>query len=211
MIILMRSAVHDNMHELRSPTGRLRLARPSPAEDAAVLQNRTHPDTRKYVKFLPEHLTMDEVRQLRESRAKDASVVDFNIHLMTDNERGEEVFAGTTGCFSINEEFKSCEVGILIVPQFHRGGIATEAIYTVLKWIFEEKRLHRVTFETASDNLPMQRWLDGVAGAKLEAWRRECWRNIDGSYTDVRGYSILDWEWSGSVKQRLEAKLGIKV
>ena len=197
--------------ELRSPTGRLRLARPTPTEDAAVLRNRTHPDTRKYVKFFPEHLTMDEVRQLRESRAKDSTVVDFNIHLITGNEMGEEVFAGTTGCFNLNEEFKSCEVGILIVPQFHRGGIATEAIYTVLKWIFEEKRLHRVTFETAIDNLPMQTWLDGVAGARLEAWRRECWRNIDGSYTDVRGYSILEQEWSGSVKQRLEAKLRIKV
>lgn len=203
----------NNMYsvELRSPTGRLRLAQPSPAEDAAVIQNRTHPDTRKYLKFLPEHLTMDEVRQLRESRAEDVTVVDFTIHLITGNEMGKEVFAGSTGCFKLNEQFKSCEVGIIIAPQFHRCGIATETIYTVLKWIFEEKQLHRVTFETASDNLPMQRWLEDVAGAKLEAWQRECWRNADGNYTDVRGYSILSWEWRGSVKQRLEVKLGIKV
>jgi RimJ/RimL family protein N-acetyltransferase len=207
----MTSAIQDmSSIELLSPTGQLRLARPSPTEDAAVLQNRTHPGTRKYLKFLPEHLTIDEARQLRESRARDSTMVDFNIHLITDKELGTEAFAGTTACFNINETFKSCEVGILIVPQLLRGGIATEAIYTVLRWIFEEKQFHRVTFETGIDNLPMQRWLEDVAGAKLEALRRECWRNVDGTYTDVRGYSILDLEWNESVKSRLEARLGSK-
>ncbi|KAK2463187.1 hypothetical protein APHAL10511_004842 [Amanita phalloides] len=193
--------------ELRSPSGRLRLARPTAVDDAAVLQNRTHPETRKYLKFLPERLTMDEVCHLRESRAKDPTTIDLIIHLSTNQET--EMYAGSTGCFHVDEKFGSCEIGILIAPQLHRRGIATEALYTVLKWIFEGKKLHRVTFETASDNLPMQRWLEDVAGAKLEAARRECWRNTDGTYTDVRGYSILESEWVGSVKSNFEIKLGM--
>lgn len=194
--------------ELISLTGRLKLKPPSPADDAAVVRVRTHPTTRKYLQFLPEHLTIDAVRQRREARVHDATIIDFHIYLVTEGET--ENFAGTTGCFLLNEEFRSCEAGILIVPELFGKAIATEALHTLLKWLFEEKKFNRVTFETASDNYPMCRWLEVTAGARLEAQRRECWRNVDGSYSDVRGYSILEREWSQCVKIALEDKLGTK-
>jgi hypothetical protein len=53
----------------------------------------------------------------------------------------------------------------------------------------------------------MQSWLENVAGIRLEAKREECWQQLDGTFTDVKGYAILDWEWKDNVKSRLERRL----
>lgn len=101
-------------------------------------------------------------------------------------------------------------MGILISPDMHRLGLGSETLYTLLKYVFEEQKLHRVTFETAEDNAPMRGWLDMV-GATLEAKRRDCWREVGPAvkYTTVMGYSILEHEWEG-VKDILERSFSTK-
>ncbi|PFH50908.1 hypothetical protein AMATHDRAFT_143841 [Amanita thiersii Skay4041] len=193
--------------ELISPTGRIKLVPPTADDDEAVIKCRTHPISRQNLRFLPEQMSMNEVRTRRDARSNNPCVADFHIHLMSDD--GSSIFCGMTGYFNLDMMHSSCEVGILIPPDAYRKKIGTEALYTVLKWIFEEKKVHRVTFETGQDNTPMRTWLEEVAGARLEAQRKECWRNVDGSYSDVAGYSILDWEWLDSVKVRLEARLKV--
>jgi len=54
----------------------------------------------------------------------------------------------------------------------HNKGLATESLYTVLSHVFGDRKVHRVTFETVEDNLPMRSWLEDVLEAKLEAERR---------------------------------------
>jgi len=86
-------------------------------------------------------------------------------------------------------------------------GSATEILYTLLKYVFEERKFHRTTFETGVDNVNMGRWLQNVAGARLEAERKECWKEGDGKYTDVHSYAILEWEWADKIKARLEERI----
>ncbi|KAJ7468020.1 acyl-CoA N-acyltransferase [Mycena latifolia] len=110
----------------------------------------------------------------------------------------------------INNEFKSCDIGILICPEYFRGGLATDALYTVLSYAFEEQNFHRVGFSTAADNAGMRGWLDW-AGATLEGINRESWSDGNGGFTDVCLYSILEREWKETVKDRLEGRIHRKL
>lgn len=194
---------------LTSPTGRLRLIPPRPEDDEASAILRAHPVSLKYLRFMPDKVTAEDTRKRREERAENVEIVDFHAHVV--NADGTTTFAGMTGIFHVDPTHESFEVGILISPDMHRGGFATEAIYTVLKYAFEDRKLHRGTFETSEDNLPMRSWLENVLGAKLEGERREAWKEGDGKYRDVKSYSLLEREWTGHAKARLEKSIFARV
>lgn len=190
---------------LISITGRVKLVPPEPADDEAVSILRSHPITRRYLQFLPPHISVEEIRARRESRENDPRILDFHVHVI--NEDGTTKFMGMSGIFNIDESNDSCEAGILIDPNTHRGGLATETLHTLLSWAFEERRFHRVTFETGVDNVGMRGWLEKVAGATLESEKRECWRIGPGKYIDVKGYSVLEREWKVHIKAEIDARV----
>lgn len=190
---------------LESPWKRIRLVPPLASDDKAVALCRTHPVTRQFLRFLPEHMTADEVRIRREARADDKRLLDLYVHYVEND--GTTRFAGLSGYFNIDDSHASCEAGVIIVPGLHGQNLATEVLYALLRYIFEEQKYHRVTFETGADNEGMQGWLEKVAGARLEAERKQAWKQLDGTFVDVKGYAILDWEWRGYVKGRLESRL----
>jgi len=190
---------------LESPWRRIRLVLPSACDDEAYAACRTHPITRQYLRFLPESQTVEEVRIRREARAEDARLKDFIIYYLSED--GSTRFAGFSGYFNIDESMLSCEGGIIVAPDFHGKNIATETLYVLLQHIFEDQKFHRVTFETSADNVAMQAWLEKVAGARLEAIKKEAWRLLDGTFSDTKGYAILDWEWRDMIKARLEERM----
>ncbi|KAF8161206.1 acyl-CoA N-acyltransferase [Crassisporium funariophilum] len=190
---------------LESPFGRIKLIPPVPSDDEAAAICRTHPTTRRYLSFLPENATAENMRVRRESRAEDPHLIDFHIHFVQND--GATCFAGHTGFFNLDEQHSTCEAGIIVSPKMHGKHLATETLYVLLQYIFEERNIHRTTFETSSDNVGMQSWLENVAGARLEAQRKETWKLGDGTFGDVKGYAILDWEWKERVKKQLEARL----
>lgn len=190
---------------LDSPWKKIRLVPPSAIDDEAVVACRTHPVTRRFLGFLPTHMTVDEVQVRREFRAEDSKIFDFYVHRLQENGTGR--FAGLTGYFNLDTANGSCEAGIIVTPDLHGKNLATEVFYVLLQYIFEAQKLHRVTFETSSNNIPMQNWLEDVAGIRLEAERKECWKQVDGTFADVKGYAILDWEWRDTVRSRLARRL----
>ncbi|KAF7302229.1 Ribosomal-protein-alanine acetyltransferase [Mycena indigotica] len=187
---------------INSKSGRVSLVPPNEADDPYVSVLRSHPDTRRYLRFLPDTVDLAAATQRRLSRQADPSLVDFHIH--TTN--GE--FVGTTGIFRIDTDYgNSCEVGILIMPERARGGLATDALYTVLEYVFETRQMNRAEFQTGVDNVPMRGWLER-AGAALERTRRAVWTDpATGKYSDVCIYGILKDEWTDVVKERLRLKI----
>lgn len=135
--------------------------------------------------------------------------ISFHVHIFNDDESSTTSFVGVCGFHNVAEEHASANVGILISPDYHRGGIATEALYTLLKFGFEERKYHRLVFETGADNVMMKGWLEKVVGAEQEYKKRECWKASD-IFLDVVGYSLLAWEWSGGMKARLVSRLQIE-
>ncbi|KAJ7108672.1 acyl-CoA N-acyltransferase [Mycena epipterygia] len=189
---------------LASMSGRIMLVPPSELDDASMAALRCHPETRRHISFFPEHYTPEEARERRIARAADTALVDFSIYAVTPEFPAK--FVGATGIFHIDESFKACEAGITICPDSFRGGFATEALHRVLTYAFEERKLHRVAFQTSTDNDRMRGWLER-AGATLEGTLRDGWADGGGGYTDVSLYSILERDWAQTVKAKLEERI----
>lgn len=195
---------------LISSSGKLKLIPPCSNDDKSVSILRSHPVSRQYLRMFPVHISAQEVAARRKTRAENTEIIDFHIHIINQDETS--TFAGMTGVFNIDKMHKSCEAGILVAPDMYGKGIATESLYTLLQYIFEDRKMRRMTLETGADNIPMQLWLEEVAGARLEAEKKECWMEIEeGEFTDVKGYAILDWEWRGRIRSRLEERLKLRI
>src|ERR1700761_3095612 len=124
---------------LPSKSGRISLVPPAEADDTAVSALRSHPDTRRYLRFFPTHFSPSEARARRLAREGDKSLIDFHIHSRAGDADGPRTFVGTTGVFHVDTACaRSCEVGILIAPDQMRGGLATEALHAVLAFVFAE-------------------------------------------------------------------------
>ncbi|KAJ7097573.1 acyl-CoA N-acyltransferase [Mycena epipterygia] len=115
--------------------------------------------------LFPENYTPQDARDRRIVRAADIATVDFNIYAVTPESPPK--FIGTTAIFDIDSGSKSCESGVLVDPEWFRGGVATEAMHRVLPYAFEEFKLHRVAFKTGTHNIRIRSWLEW-AGATLE-------------------------------------------
>jgi len=197
----------EKPNRLESRTGRIVLVEPNELHDELICTLRTHPITRKYLRFLPEKLSPEEAKKLREDRAGDLTSLWFNVFQL-DGTGAIGQFAGSTGIFHIDNDNNHCEMGILLSPDLHRGGVGTDILFTLLSYVFDERKFHRVTFETGVDNINMRGWLEKVAGATLEGTRRDFWKDPEaGSYSDVSSYSILEREWRDVVKGKLENRL----
>ncbi|KAJ7461754.1 acyl-CoA N-acyltransferase [Mycena galericulata] len=191
---------------LPSRSGRLALVPPNGQDDAAVAALRSHPEIRRYLPFFPDHLSTENARAHRLERAADKTRISFHIHALTAQSDLPPKFVGTAGISHINAEFRTCEMGILISPDSFRGGIATEALYTVLAYAFEEQHFHRAAFRTGVENVGMRGWLHS-AGATLETVQRGAWSDGLGGYVDICVYSILEGDWVDTVKPRLEERI----
>ncbi|KAJ7129152.1 acyl-CoA N-acyltransferase [Mycena epipterygia] len=198
--------------QLQSKSGRLTLVPPQESDDADVAALRSHAETRRFLRYFPQQCSISDARARRVAREPDPTLVDFHIHASDPPTGATSAFVGTTGIFRIDNEYgRTCEVGILISPAYFRGGLATDALYTVLVYVFEERKMHRAEFQTGADNSAMRGWLE-KAGATLEGTKREVWSDPStGGYTDVCMYSILGAEWEATVRGRLEARMNRNV
>ncbi|KAJ2928078.1 hypothetical protein H1R20_g9017, partial [Candolleomyces eurysporus] len=202
---------------LYSADFRVKLALPTAQDDEPIAALRSDPSVRKHMPFLPV-LTKEDVALQREQRAQDPSILDVAVfvrdddNLPEDDEVGEinYQFAGVSGVFGMSEEHLACEAGIIIAPAFQGKGLTTPIFYTLFKYLFENKGIHRVLFETSAANGAMIGWLEKVARARLEGERRQAWRSADEGWVDVKSFAILEVEWKGRVKAALEKKMGVK-
>ncbi|KAJ7639442.1 acyl-CoA N-acyltransferase [Roridomyces roridus] len=184
-----------------SKYGRIILTKPVEADDETTAALRAHPETLRYLAFLPQVFSVEDARTRRLERATDPTLVDFNISLASGG------VIGSTGIFYVDDVNKKCEMGILMNHAYFRGGYASEALYTCLVYAFETRKMHRVVFQTNSENAAMRGWLE-MAGVTLEGIQRQMWPDpTTGGYNDVALYAVLEDEWFGATKGKLEAKL----
>jgi len=157
-------------------------------------------------------VSAEEWKKVREERA--LSKWDFHARLVKLNEQSElpaYAFAAQCTIMHIDETNKSAELGLIVRPDLHRTGIATEMLYLLLRLAFEhpDLKLHRAYFTTGYSNVQMKGWFEAY-GILQEFRLREAWSDGKGGYVDAVGYSVLDWEW-GDLKERLERKLDARL
>lgn len=195
---------------LTSPSGRVKLVPPNEADDAAISILRSHPITLRYLRNLPQEFSIEDACRSRELQVKKGpgSWLVFSVHEIQQNQDGvSSTFIGTASMTHIDPKNESCELGIIISPERQRGGYATETLYLLLRYAFEERKMHRVAFATAEENEGMRGLLEKVLGATLEGVQRECRKWVDGRYGSLCIYSILDWEWRVDAKERVERRV----
>jgi len=203
--------------QLSYPNGRIVLTHPAPpSDDSATHRLYTHPHTLKYLPFWRGDKSLEQVTARRELRANDPEGFrDFRIHLVHPSP-GSPDLIGTVGFIFTNHANDSSELGIIIAPEVHKAGYASEAIYLLLEHGFTSTEqggvgLNRVQFTTAAMNTPMRRWLEDALGATHESTLREAWKSGD-EYIDAIGYSILRREWDeGGAKARLSRRVEIAI
>ncbi|KAJ7447208.1 acyl-CoA N-acyltransferase [Mycena latifolia] len=185
-----------------SKSGRVALVSPTAADDEAGAALRSDPATRRFQRFMPERITAEGMAARRALHGANPAVIILSIHALKLG--SQPTFVGEASIYRMDNVFgNSCEVGVIISPQYFGGALATDALYSVLDHVFDGLKFHRVAFHTAVDNVIIRRWIERVGGT-LEGIERGSWSDGKGGYEDVCLYSILDKEWRGAGRARVE-------
>ncbi|KAJ7935081.1 acyl-CoA N-acyltransferase [Mycena leptocephala] len=196
---------------LVSKSGRIALVAPTEADDAPLAALRSDPTVRRFLRFMPASVSAADMAARRTAQAADPTVIVFNIHALNRDAKPASTpsppkfaFAGQASIYRMDRAFGStCEAGVMISPRHFGGALATDALYTVLEYAFDALRFHRVVFHTAVDNVIIREWIAWVGGT-FEGLEREGWTDGKGGYEDACLYSILDREWRGTGRERVE-------
>ncbi|KAG9009688.1 hypothetical protein FRB90_008210, partial [Tulasnella sp. 427] len=203
---------------LSFPNGRIELSwPPTLADDEEAHALYTNPKVIQYLPFWNSSATLESVTQRRVNRlASPSEFRDFRIHhlapLHTPSSTGLPNLLGTVGFIFMSPENRATEAGIIIHPEAHRAGYASEALYLCLKHGFDPEEsgglgFNRIMFITAAMNAAMRGWLEIALGAKHEGTLREAWKSGD-EFIDAVQYSILAREWfEGGSEQRLRQRV----
>jgi RimJ/RimL family protein N-acetyltransferase len=92
-----------------------------------------------------------------------------------------------------NETWGKAELGYMIAPAAWGNGYCTDAVRTVSRYAFEERRMHKVVAEAYGHNVGSQRVLE-KAGFTLEGTHREE-TFVGGEYRDLLHYGLLETEF----------------
>ncbi len=97
----------------------------------------------------------------------------------------------------IDRQNKKAEYGIFIGEESARGrGVGTAAARLMLRYCFQEEKLHRVFLRVLSDNARAIRSYE-KAGFRREAYLRES-VFLDGEYRDIVLMGILEQDYSAA-------------
>jgi len=186
--MLLREGVFSRLPELS--TQRLLLRKMTMADAQDIYEYSSDPEVSR-------HVLWDAHRSLHDSRAylryilrqyRNAEPSSWGIVLKQTNR-----LIGTIGFMWWNQENHSAEVGYSLARSQWNRGLMTEALWAVLRFGFEEMRLHRIEAQHEIDNPASGRVME-KCGMRQEGVLRGRLYN-KGRYVDVALYAILMEEW----------------
>ncbi|MBQ9132339.1 MAG: GNAT family N-acetyltransferase [Clostridia bacterium] len=171
-------------------TKRLTLRRMMVADATDMYEYASRPDVTKYLTWHPhpDRTYTREYLQYLGNRYAAGMFYDWAIVYEPDGK-----MVGTCGFTSFNCSSDSAEVGYVLNPEYWGKGIAPEALSRVLRFGFEELKLHRIEARFISENKRSRRVMEKV-GMTFEGVLREGML-VKGAYVDVGICSILASEW----------------
>ena len=107
---------------------------------------------------------------------------------------------GNIDVVDINQTHEYAELGYCIGHRCWRQGIATEAVQTVVNYLFGEVGFHRIIISHAAKN-PASGRIAQKCGFTYEGTRREHFKKPStGEFHDVVDYALLKSEWDALQK-----------
>jgi len=105
--------------------------------------------------------------------------------------RYQGAFAGLVGLKNRDANNKRAEIGYWLSKAFQKKGLVTESIKSLIRLAFEKMDIHRIQIKCAVNNIQSKnipRRLNFI----LEGTERDGELLVDGVYTDLEVYSILN-------------------
>jgi RimJ/RimL family protein N-acetyltransferase len=100
---------------------------------------------------------------------------------------------GTVSLFDVDNSDGHAEIAYWLSPEVHGDGIMTAAARLLVRYAFEELRLHRVRGRALATNEPSKRVLQ-KCGMQREGVMREA-ENVNSEYVDMVYFGVLRDEW----------------
>jgi [ribosomal protein S5]-alanine N-acetyltransferase len=97
---------------------------------------------------------------------------------------------GLISVVQLSNMHEMCEIGYCLGRAFWNNGIITEALQTVIKFLFQEVGINRIQAKHDLDNPSSGKVMEKV-GMKYEGLLRQSRKRKDGTYGSTNIYSIL--------------------
>ena len=101
---------------------------------------------------------------------------------------------GSVSVVRCNDRNESAELGYCMGYGYWNKGLMTEAVKAVIAFLFDEVGFHRVVIRHAVQN-PASGRVAQKCGLTYEGTEREVFKDREGVFLDIAGYSILREEW----------------
>lgn len=109
-------------------------------------------------------------------------------------EKKSNELIGSCGVFAINWKNSTCFVGISIGNEWHNKGFGTDAMNTLISFIFNYIHIHKIKLQVFSFNANAIRSYEKCYFSKEGTLRNEIFRF--GSFHDVHVFGLLREEWN---------------
>lgn len=109
-------------------------------------------------------------------------------------EKGSNELIGSCGVFAINWKNSTCFVGISIGAQWQNKGFGTDAMNTLISFIFHYIHINKIKLQVFSFNANAIRSYEKCHFVKEGTFRNEIFRF--GTFHDVYVFGLLREEWN---------------
>lgn len=150
------------------------------------------PEVTKFLTW-PTHPSVEVSRKINASWVASYEKPDYYLWAIVPKELGEPI--GSISVVRMNEKAESMEVGYAISRKYWGQGIMTEAFTAVIRYLFEEVGILRVSSRHDPNN-PASGKVMQKCGLKYEGTLRQSDWNNQG-ICDTAHYSILRHEFTG--------------
>jgi RimJ/RimL family protein N-acetyltransferase len=172
-------------------TRRLTLRRFRQDDAAALAAYRSHPDVARYQSWAAPVSVEDARELIAEFAAGDPHQPGWFQHAID----CEGVLIGDVGV-NLHENEMQADIGFTLVPAYQGRGYATEAVRSVVRYLFAAQGLHRISAECDARNVRSARLLARVGFQEEGRRRANTW--IRGEWTDDLLFGLLADEWRSS-------------
>lgn len=168
-------------------TDRLLLRRVNAGDVKEILMLRSNPETMQYI---PRPLLKTDEEALEHIAMIDQKIeanegINWAITL-----KDSPKLIGIIGHYRIKPEHYRAEIGYMLLPDYHKRGIITEAVKAAVHYGFHDLKLHSIEAVIAPENIGSAKVLEKNGFIK-EAHFKE-YEFYNGKFLDSVIYSLLD-------------------
>ena len=158
-------------------------------EDAEQMFNNwaADPDNVKYLSWSA-HKNVSETIKIIESWVNNYNSANYYQWCITVKDTGEVI--GGISVVMMTEDAECCEIGYVLSKKFWNRGIMTEALNSVLEYLFNKVNFHRIQLRHDTENVASGKVML-KNGLKREGLLRKSEKSPQGKWRDMVIYSIL--------------------